>query len=607
MYIILAIMLMSFLSYAEEVEVKRDILALYDSSEGKDKKMGEYFENPHAGVRGKQKVILSKGNRSDQNLIFEALEMPLNYLGMKVTYWDVNQGHFPSSIEMKKYRAVMSWFEDNIMTDPHAYGQWLIQQLKEGRKVIILGEVGAAPDSEEARDVFKRMGLEWKGGKKESPWRLEITKKVSQMVEFERSFSNEVKNYVQVKSQNPQNKVYLSVKERSSLESFDEVIKTPMGGYVAQEYTFYEDQNTGFKQWRLNPFLFLEEVLDLKHVPHPDVTTLEGKRILFIHVDGDGFINVSQIKHKQYSSEIVLEEILRKFKIPHTISVIAAEVDEKHYGNSQSIRVAKDIFSLPTVEAGCHGYSHPMDWETKTMGMNLRGYTFSTEKEIVGCRNFINQHLLQKNKKVTMMLWSGMCNPPEEAIALTQKAGLYNINGHESFFDEDHPSYFYVKPLFRQVGEYAQPLSRAGSEYLYTEFWTENYGAFKNVIETFKRTENPRRISPINIYYHFYIGERSAALNSLKAIYEWVLSQPVFPIFTTHYIDILQGFLSVKIFKTSSGWKVEDVGKLRTLRFDQGIEIDLKKSRGIKGIKTQGGAFYISLKDVGPYELVVKK
>jgi len=59
MYIILAIMLMSFLSYAEEVEVKRDILALYDSSEGKDKKMGEYFENPHAGVRGKQKVILS--------------------------------------------------------------------------------------------------------------------------------------------------------------------------------------------------------------------------------------------------------------------------------------------------------------------------------------------------------------------------------------------------------------------------------------------------------------------------------------------------------------------------------------------------------------------
>ena len=225
------------------------------------------------------------------------------------------------------------------------------------------------------QNVFRALGLQWRGGQQEIPWRLHITQKESQMVEFERTLLYEVKSFTQVTSTYSKNKIYLSAKraakKENSDEKFDLVVATPQGGYVASGYALYMDSATQRKQWRLNPFLFFQKVFQVEDTPRPDTTTLDGKRILFIHIDGDGFVNLSHIDRKRYSSELVFKEILQKYKIPHTVSVIAAEVDEKFFGNSDSLRIAKEIFTLPYVEAGCHGYSHPMDWEAKVVGFSF--------------------------------------------------------------------------------------------------------------------------------------------------------------------------------------------------------------------------------------------
>ncbi len=613
-YYLIYLLILSPSLYAEHVEFKRDILALYDSSEGQDQVSTQIFENPQAGQKRKQKAIVMKGFREDRNPIFEVAQMPINHLGLKLSYWDVNQGTFPDEDAMKKYRGIITWFEDDQMVNAEQYCEWLEKQIRQGKKVLLMSEFGAERDLKTGKtmtdvriqNVFRALGLQWSGGRQEIPWRLHITQKESPMVEFERTLLYETKSFTQVTSTSSKNKIYLSAQKENSNEKFDLVVVTPQGGYVAPEYALYVDEVTERKQWRLNPFLFFQKVFSVEDTPRPDTTTLDGKRILFIHIDGDGFINLSHIDRKRYSSELVLKEILHTYKIPHTVSVIAAEVDEKFFGNSDSLRIAKEIFALSHVEAGCHGYSHPMDWEAKVVGFSLRGYTFDSEKEIGGCRDRV-QSLLPKDKKVKITLWSGACNPPSETLALNRKRGLANINGNDPFFDEDHPSYAYVSPFFKQKGGEIQPSTRAGSEYLYTEHWTENYGAFRNVIETFKRTEKPRRISPINIYYHFYIGERLPALNSLKTIYQWALSQNVHPIFTTQYIDILNGFLSTKIYKISSGWEIKDVGRLRTIRFDREMDIDRVRSKGIKEIKKEKGVTYIALEEEGPYRIILKR
>ncbi|MBI3017338.1 MAG: hypothetical protein HYY62_05020, partial [Deltaproteobacteria bacterium] len=402
---------------ASRVELKRDILALYDSSEKQDQVSIQVFENPQAGQKGKEKAMEFKNFREDRNPTFEHAEMPLNHLGLKLIYWDVNQGTLPDDAMMKRYRGIVTWFDDKQMVKAQAYCEWLEKQIKKNKKILILGEFGAEKDLKTGESisemgiqkVFRSLNLQWSGGKQETPWRLHIDHKVSSMVEFERTLVYEADSYTKVTSLDSKNRVYLSATQENSGEKFALVVVTPQGGYVAPGYAVYRDPSTQLKQWRLNPFLFFQEVFDVRDIPRPDTTTLDGKRILFIHIDGDGFVNLSQIDRKRYSSELVLKEILQKYSIPHTVSLIAAEGDEKFFGNKESIRIAKEIFALPHVEAGCHGYSHPMDWETKTLGFSLRGYTFDAEKEILGCRDLV-QSLLPKNKKVMITLWSGACN-----------------------------------------------------------------------------------------------------------------------------------------------------------------------------------------------------
>ena len=59
------------------------------------------------------------------------------------------------------------------------------------------------------------------------------------------------------------------------------------------------------------------------------------------------------------------EKILKKYTIPHSVSVVVAEIDPKLTGNEKSIPVARDILKLPHIEVGSHGYAHPFDWKVK--------------------------------------------------------------------------------------------------------------------------------------------------------------------------------------------------------------------------------------------------
>jgi len=142
------------------------------------------------------------------------------------------------------------------------------------------------------------------------------------------------------------------------------------------------------------------------------------------------------------------------------------------------------------------------------------------------------------------------------------------------------------------------------NENIYTNGWEGPYDGYDKVVETFQETETPklvqsppRRVSPINIYYHFYSGEKHAALEALKTVYEYALTQEIIPIFTSEYLSIVEGFLSGKVEKTEDGaWRFFDYGDARTVRFDDVKEYpDILRSKGVLGFKRWHNYLYVYL------------
>jgi hypothetical protein len=80
----------------------------------------------------------------------------------------------------------------------------------------------------------------------------------------------------------------------------------------------------------------------------------------------------------------------------------------------------------------------------------------------------------------------------------------------------------------------------------------------------FPITDVPRRLKPLNSYYHFYSGSKLA---SLEEIYDWCLTQETFPIHASDYCRRVDGFYRATLSRHLDGnWKVRGLNALRTVR-----------------------------------------
>ncbi len=596
----------------------RQILCLYDSS--------EVFEG-----------------RLENSLIHKALEMVLNNLGMRVKYFDVQQG-IPKAQDMEDVQGILTWFQDDEMPRAREYCLWASRQIESGRRFVIFDNMGAFRDQVTEKSVpfniinkvYHGLKLNYEGNWTENPFVIRMAQKDPQMVEFERSLENEAQFYEKIKSLDENNKIYLQL-DRTDMEDAvsDAVVLNDKGGVVLSSFTLYIDPNSGAMRWRINPFLFLEEAFQLKGTPRYDTTTLFGRRIFYSHIDGDGFRNLSEISHV-FSGEVIRDEILKVYPLPITASFIMTEVSSKYKGSPNLQRIAKSIMALPNVEIGSHTFTHPLDWVNKYVVFSVKGYsqavgtdqkyqkvaeefkqkgyrvtvdqTTYLKREIVESINYLNKYLAPEGKKVEVFQWSGDCRPPAEAIALVEKMGIKNINGGDTRFDRANPSYTNVAPLVRQVDGHIQFYSSNANENIYTHEWHGPFDWFAELIDTFEQTENPtllkaapRRISPINVYYHFYSGEKRASVNALKKAYDYALSANVLPLFTSEYVSVVQGFLNGKIEALADGgWRFSKYGPCQTVRFDDvSLLPDLTRSQGVIGFSRWHNALYVHLTEKG--------
>jgi hypothetical protein len=372
-----------------------------------------------------------------------------------------------------------------------------------------------------------------------------------------------------------------------------------------------------YSQWRINPFTLAKWFWGNLVPLFPDTNSINGKRIFYSHIDGDGIINRAKDKQRNLCGEVIDDEIISKYPYPITVSFIGAEINELSLNPKRTKEMMKSLTSHEWVKWATHSYTHPLTWETKPstydkleylekpnaykggaiVAYPLKGYNqINYDHEIIGSYNLIKDILETNKQKEKIIFWTGNCRPNAEALRVSSKASFIHINGGDSRFDKSFPSYSTLWPLYREIENLVQPYSSNSNENTYTNNWTGPFHGFKDVIETFINTESPVRIKPINVYFHFYSCEQRSSLKSLEKIFKWVKTQDIIPIYIGSYAEIIHSFESLKMERTAHDlYKIQN-GKLKQLRLEsKDLFVDIGKSKNVIGFSQEGALSYIHL------------
>lgn len=225
---------------------------------------------------------------------------------------------------------------------------------------------------------------------------------------------------------------------------------------------------------------------------------------------------------------------------------------------------------------------------------------FNLELEVRGAID-IMKSVSPPEKKCELYQWSGDAMPFEAAVKATRDALIPNINGGGTRFDTNFPSYAWVSPLGRLVGKEQQIYASCSNEVTYTDLWTRNYFAFRELLETFRNTETPIRIKPMHIYFHAFSGERLASLNALRSNFEYARNHKICPVPASLYTKMAQGFYTAEFIPVGDmTFQVKNREKLQTIRFDHAalLGVDFANSKGVVGQKHLHGSLYVYLDEL---------
>ena len=529
--------------------------------------------------------------------------MPLNYLGLDVRYVYHNAAEMTalsSQVLAGRYAGVVTWINQETFPTSSPMTGLLAAARAQGVPVVMMNTL---PDD----GFLSTLGVTALPSVKLA--QAPVLETHSPYVGFEAKPQNPQDAFVPITVQPGAGDVWL--RWRSAVAGPSDVIAvTPWGGFAAgRSFSLELPQELGTR-WVVNPVEFFRAALQVdKSLPVPDVTTESGRRMLLIHIDGDGFPNRAEVAGTPLASQVMFNEFLERYRWPSTVSLIEGEVAPMGLYPALSPlmeKTARQIFALPHVEAASHTYSHPFYWadaETKkvlpnrVVSLKIPGYGYDANREITGARDYINQ-LLPPGKKTRAVLWSGDTQPLATPVRLAYEAGLLNMNGGFTTTSQAAPSLTLVAPLGMMKGDYYQIYAPMQNENVYTNNWTGPFYGFERIIETFNRTETPLRLKPVNIYYHTYIATKRASIASLHKVYGWaeeqLRQQRLHPVFASQYMERVLDWRRATVARTETGLELRGGQQLRQWRTDAGTALPLVSARaGIAGYVREQSVYFV--------------
>jgi len=389
-----------------------------------------YITNPAQDIYGqgvknaiKREILTIIDDSIDDRIVLSAHQygaLPLEYQGYIQTLYDIKQG-LPDPEHLTQYAGVVIWLNTEYKF-PEKLTEWVNKLFKKGIYVAFADNFGFNID-----EIFlQQFGIVVTDGEEG------VSKKVlteDRMMNFEvKARPSEDTLYF---TPPPNSKPLFSYQDSNGEISTPAAI-TPWGGYAISDSFMVEIDQENI--WVINPFEYFKQALRLRPLAAPDPTTENGSRLFFTHVDGDGYVSYAEFDPEKLSGEIIYEEILKKYKIPHSISVIGAEVMPNGLYPELSKRClegVKKIYALDNVEPATHTFTHTFFWGKIDKNGDLapeyrlkpKGYKYNLEYEIKGMLDYINENLLEKKskKRAQTVFWSGDCAPRVNALSLVYK------------------------------------------------------------------------------------------------------------------------------------------------------------------------------------------
>lgn len=509
------------------------------------------------------------GNLSEDNSsqIHTRITTPLEYKGYIVDNVSIYDIDF-SMIDRSRYAAIVFYPESGEgFRENHELTDWLKSHVGYLPTLFL----GSLPDDTELLDAYGITA----NGELEPPYKLVNKPALSKGI-INPQFSPKDKLLSYSVDESKGFKVIAKV-INSSKDASDLVFKAPWGGAAVDPYPV-TSLNNNQDIWLLEPFAFLDMMLELPQIPASDASSESGLRILTSHVDGDGFPSRSWFKGAPLVSEVLYNEVFKPIEIPQTISVIEGEISAGGIHAEQAPELealARKIFELPNVEVASHTYSHPFTWNMSDPKSHLiygeflpvPGYDHvDYDREAAGSVNYINKNLCPSGKKVKVFLWSGDADPSKEAIDKVEKLGLVNVNGGNTMVVKGKESLTNVSPVIYWTTKGVQVYAPMMNENMYTNEWTEHFDGFGRAVESFELTGHPRRLKSIAIYYHMYSGTYQSSLNALKSLYDYALSQEVTPMYLSEYASRARTLYETGLARTLDGRYVITSTGIRSMR-----------------------------------------
>ncbi len=544
----------------------------------------------------------------------ERLQMPLEWMGYEVDYLNIGRQSPPPRLD-HRYAGVI--FDAEVAL-PYAgepwYVDWVLDHTRHGLKVLFAGQYPFQQDVEKSR-LFQGLGLVGTFQQVKQPDELKITTINPKIMNAEAKVTPQPGEVMDLRAPAGA-EVDLRVEcvdDRANRIQFDTVYSCPWGGALLDPYVTFQSSADDILSL-FEPFGFLQKIWPAGAFPAPDPSTRDGRRVFYSHVDGDGFAGGTYFNGQALCGEVLRDRILKVYPFPITCSIVEAniralELEQDVADAPRYEAAARSMFALPNVQAATHSFTHPYVWidnddeylplyESRALELNPKYAVKGVDpvREIEGSIKYMEERLLPPGRKVDLMLWSGNCRPGAKALDVCDRLGIENLNGGNTTICRKHPSISNVAPRTMSWDGRLQIHASNQNEFVYTNNWTGPYfGGFSQVIDTFKRTESPRRLKPVNIYYHFYSAAYLGSLRALQQVHDWCLKEPLHSMTTSEFARITRDSWSTRVLRTGErSWRLVNGGKLRTFRLPKGAGVpDVGASSGVTGWVETGGQMFV--------------
>lgn len=488
----------------------------------------------------------------DQEL-FKHAAMPLEYLGLALDYWYVDQIPLPIEPLVGRYAGIITWLNEDSQGRYESVCARLQSEVDAGVPVVFMGYL---PAGVACRSVINYQG------------ELQPTTHTLQLGNVNERLGRPSTAPV-VGSGTPDIRVtggkdaWLTLSDGVNL--FHPVAVGAWGGYALHPHIMSETAS-GRHEWLLDPFSFFKAALRLPMQPVFDLTTENGRRLGIIEVRGDRLF-----AKDAHGVEVIdrLQAWIEKRTTPVTLGVIEAEVTSE----SQRSKV-QQLAAMPQVRLASHTYSHPFYWgifEGKTdadqqpyrYSVFMEGYAAEMTRETAGTIKFLKS---MAPDSPLLLIWSGDGKPGGAALAAAEQGALPHYGGGGLSWQSGSLSLADLSPTLRPTYWGTQVLTPLIGEPLFAQLWYGEALNFGKINEWNQELDLARRLRASSISFHADAMLHANGADLLDQLADEQHKKNVLSVWVDEYAQRARAFQTASIARDLDGDWLIFGDALRTVR-----------------------------------------